>query len=112
MPILQNFAVTRGDTVDLVISLSPPTAIGGWDLLFAMGNRFGGAGNLFRCYLTAGQTNGTSGITIQNSGQGVFSVAFPTTATSGLNYGDYAYWAQKTAPNIVTVTEGYVILAP
>lgn len=108
MPNLQSFPITRGDNIDLLINLAPPTSISGWTLALNVGRQFGGAGDLIQT-----STAVSGGITVQNAGQGVFSIPLTPSETSGLDFGNYAYWVRKTAPdNIITLIEGYLQVQP
>ena len=113
MPSLADFSFSRGENFDLVVNISPPTPIGNWELSFNVGKRFGGDGDLINCYAGSGTPNGSSGITIQNSGAGIFSIAINPANTSGLDYGNYAYWIEKSPPgNTIITSEGFLKLLP
>ena len=112
MPVYTEVTVTRYDDGVLTIGLAPPTAIGGWDISFEVEKRFGGTSGLIVKSIASGY-NGQSGITITNSGAGIFTVSITSPNVSGLDYGAYAYQACRLDSGfITTLAEGYINLIP
>lgn len=97
----------------LTIGLQPPTAIGGWAIDCKVTKRFGGESGLIQKSCASGYGNGASGITVTNSGQGIFAVRVNEGNTSGLDPGTYAILAKRTNSGFVTpLTQGWLILLP
>lgn len=97
----------------LTIGLQPPTAIGGWSIDFKMTKRFRGESGLIQKYCASGYGNGASGITVTNSGQGIFAVRVNEGNTSGLDPGTYAIQAKRTDSGFATsLTQGWLVLLP
>ena len=69
----------------LTVTLTPPTNIGGWSIRWMAQRYFGGLSGLVTKY-TASGFDGQSGITITNSGQGVFNVQINSADSSGMPY--------------------------
>lgn len=112
MSVQANFSLARYEDGVLIVSMAPPVAIGAWSLRFQVQKRFGGSSNLITKTSTSGY-NGTSGITITNSGEGVFNVAINGVDTSGLDYGNYSYSTDRLdSGNRKTLSEGYLVLLP
>lgn len=112
MAVLTDFAFIKFEDGVLTISMSPPVAIGGWEIQFKTTKRFGGVNNLITKSVSSGY-NGQSGITVTNSGAGIFNVALGTQDTSGLEYGNYAAVTQRlNSGSMTTLTEGFLLLMP
>lgn len=107
MSTLMDFQMGRQEDYTLVIQMTPPTPIVGWTLQFSMMKRFGGVSGLF-----PPKTIG-SGIIINNSNLGIFSVGINSVDTSGIEYGNYAYLAQRLDSGQQTnLSEGYGLISP
>lgn len=112
MAVLTDFSLARYEDGILTISMAPPVAIGAWDIRFRVQKRFGGTSGLITKSITSG-FNGSSGITITNSGQGQFNVAINSRDTSGLEYGNYAFSTERFESGSRTIlSEGYLQLMP
>jgi hypothetical protein len=94
LPVYANFTLARYEDGILTVSMTPPTPIGGWTLQFSVCTRFGGTSPLVTKSCASGY-NGTSGITITNSGQGFFAVQLKSADTSGLDPGNFAYVIER-----------------
>lgn len=106
------FTVARQTDITIGIGLEPPVAVGGWDVRFQVTNRFGGSSGLITKSVASG-FSAVSGITVSNSGQGVFEVNLGANDTSGLQYGNYAYeFNRQTSGNMVRLVEGFLLLVP
>ena len=113
MSVLLDFPLNRFEDGVFVVSMSPPQDISNWSLRFFMQHRFGGVSGLIQKYAASGYGGGVSGITITNSGQGVFNIAFRSVDTSGLEYGNYAYTVERTeSGHRQILTEGYMNILP
>jgi hypothetical protein len=96
----------------LTVSMSPPVAIGGWEIQFKTTKRFGGTTNLFTKSVASG-FNGQSGITITNSGAGIFNIQVNSVDSSGLDFGNYAAVSERlNSGSRTTLTEGFLLLMP
>lgn len=94
MPEIANFDTPKFADGVITITLVPPQNVGGLSFVCAFGKRFGvsSSGILFSRQVTSGYGGGQSGITVTNSGQGVFQVTAPTPEEmSGRDPGNYAY---------------------
>lgn len=113
MPILQDFEISSLEDTPLVISMAPQVPIGGWDIRFECSKRFGvTSGFLIEKNVKSGYS-GVSGITITNSGTGVFQVFISSQNTSGLEYGNYSYTLTRYDSGARTIlVEGYLQLTP
>lgn len=98
----------------LTVSLSPPTAIGGWDIRFHSQKRFGTitSGAVIKS-CSSGFGAGQSGITVVNSGQGIMNIRINEANTSGWEFGNYAATVQRFSSGFRTVlSQGFLILYP
>ena len=112
MPVIADFNLVRYEDGTLTISLSPPTPIGGANIRFLVQHHFGGISGLIQKSVASGY-NAVSGITVTNSGQGVFNVALRSVDTSGFEYGNYAYTTERLDSGSRTViSEGFMKLLP
>jgi hypothetical protein len=112
MPIIANFTLARLEDGVLTIGLEPPAAIGGWNLQLTCMKRFGGQTPLFLKSCASG-FNGVSGITVVNSGQGIFNIPINSVDTSGSEYGNYATFIERLDSGFRTVIdEGYLTVNP
>lgn len=112
MPVLADFSFAKYQDGTLTISLSPPTAIGGWNIVYNQYKRFGSNTPIFT-YSVASGFNGASGITVINSGQGIITMRIREENTSGLPYGNYAGMCERMDSGYrTTLSEGYMILVP
>ena len=112
MAVQQDFILAKYEDGTLTISMIPPTPIGGMSIEFVAQKHFGGETKLIQKYIASG-LNGQSGITVTNSGMGVFNVQIDSVDSSGLNFGNIAYAANRTNSGMfAALTEGYIILTP
>lgn len=111
MSVIADFSITRFDDGVLSVSLAPPAPISAWNIQFEVARRFGGDA-FYKQYYASGY-NAVSGISITNSGQGVFNVPFFGSRMSGMDCGNYAYKITRTGSGVVTtLSEGYIIWTP
>lgn len=104
--------LSPGQDANLVIPLTPPAPVGGEPYVFIMTKRFGGGSGLITASVNSGYI-GVSGMTIINSGQGIFQISFPGLNTSGLDYGNYAGALYRTKSGYFTpVSDYFITLAP
>lgn len=93
----------------LVINLAPPAPVGGWSLRFTLSKRQGGT-SLLTAYAASGFYG--SGITLQNSGEGIIRVSQFATAMSGQNPGAYVFELRRTDSGFANVLSfGYRVAA-
>ena len=91
----------------------PQTPIGGWGLNLTVQARFMGISGLLIASAASGYGAGQSGITIVNSGNGVFSAQIPGIITSGWNSDAYSYAFRRTDSGAVTILAcGFLNLLP
>lgn len=113
MPVVADFPFVRYDDGILTISLAPPVAIGAWNIRLDVLKRFGGVSGIFTRVCASGFGGGQSGITIVSSGQGIFNADLRSVHTSGTEYGNLAYVAERLDSGSRTVlSEGYLLLTP
>ena len=111
MAVYRDFTFVRFDDGFLVVPMSPPQPVGGWDVLFRVTGRFGSTSGLIEKCCASGYGNGASGIAVQNSGQGNFAIALNSADTSGLEAVPYAYQITRLDSGYRAVlTEGYMML--
>lgn len=112
MATLQDFSIDRGEDATIRIVMTPPTAIGGWEIRFLLTKRFGNVSGIFQKSVASGYNN-VSGINIINSGQGIFDVSINTGNTSGLNYSNFTYTSKRlNSGYVTTLCEGYLSIMP
>lgn len=112
MAVRTDFSLIRQEDATLNVPLTPAAPIGAWNLRFLMTQRFGDTSGLITKSVASGY-NAVSGITVTNSGQGVFTVNLRANDTSGLEYGNYAYQLERLdSGNRSVLTEGYLTLRP
>lgn len=115
MAVITNLALGKREDATIGISMTPPLPLGGVDLQFLVTHRFGGgsvnSGLILKS--VASGYNGQSGITITNSGAGNFNVSINSLDTSGLEFGNYAYSAERTSSGQQTLlSTGFILLMP
>lgn len=112
MPVFSTYAICRLNDGALTVQLVQPTAIGGWSLRTDFSHRLNGTPFVSK-YLSSGQVNGTSGITVMNSGAGVFKTEIDPKDTSGIDYCNVAYNVVRTDSGFyTTIAQGYEVLYP
>lgn len=112
MPIFTDYSICKFEDGVLTIQLVNPTPIGGWSLRADFTKRLGGTPRVTK-WISSGTPNGASGITITDSGQGVFRIALDSADTSGLAYGNYAFDVRRTDSGFVTdIAQGYQMVFP
>lgn len=112
MAVQADFALARGEDGTLVISMQPATDVSGWPIRFQVAKRFGSDAPFVTKSVASG-FNGASGILVTNGPQGVFNVDIKSIDTSGLQFGNWAYTAQRDSSGSRTVlSEGFMLLLP
>lgn len=97
------------DAGTVVLALTPPTSIGGWQISYTQSLRKYGDPLLTKS-LASGFL-GVSGMSITSSGDGVMSISFSPQEVSGLNPGAYYYSVQRTNSGFnTTLVEGYRLM--
>lgn len=116
MPINTDVTISRFEDGVLTVAMAPPVAVGGWAITFRVQKYFGGGSSLASGLINKSVSsglNGASGITVTNSGQGVFAIDLRSVDTSGLQFGNYAYAVERTdSGNRTVLSQGYVLLGP
>lgn len=111
MAVIADFILASSEDGVLVISMTPPTAIGGWTLVYSQSLR--AEGIPFITKSVASGYSAASGITVTNSGEGVFQVNFFAPEMSGYSDGAYYYSISRTDSGYRTiVAEGYRLAPP
>lgn len=110
MPIIADYTIVRGEDGAINLDMTPPTAIGGWDVRFYCTKRFGGVSGLITKSVASGY-NGASGITVTNSGQGQMRINLNSADTSGLDIGNYSYKVERLNSGFVScLSQGYMLV--
>lgn len=105
-------SLTAETDTTIGVQLTPAVAIGGWNIEFEMKTHFGGVSGIITKSVASG-FNGASGITVTNSGEGLFNISIRAGDTSGLLYAPYAYTTRRDDSGFKTVlTEGFCNLVP
>lgn len=112
MPIQTNVSYVLTDDKTVNISLNPPAPIGGMAINFNLMHRFGSTTPIATFYLASGYS-GASGLTVINSGQGIFKANLFNQFTSGTLYGPLAFTAVRMdSGHVTTLVEGYLNQTP
>lgn len=127
MPILADWEMVKYTDGLLIVSMSPPQAIGGWTIRYRETIAVGGgqyqvltaaesSGNVLRNqiekYVASGY-NGASGITITDSGVGILQVRVNEADVSGRPYGAYPYQLERLDSGSATVlANGFRLYRP
>lgn len=114
MPTFQNIQLCQNEKGLLVVSLSPPVNVAGWDARFDVMKRFGSQAPVYTAWTASGYGGGQSGITILNSGTGQLRVNLPAAALSGQEDNiNFAYSLRRyTSGCEVVASQGYLTLMP
>lgn len=113
MPQYQDFSFDAGTDNLCLVQLLEPQDVSTWSVTFTAWKRFGGVVPLIQMGLTplSGQINGTSGITLLNSGQGAWQLYFQSLFTSGFQQGNIAYkYSRIDSGHHVDLAVGYLLL--
>ena len=112
MPVIVDFSLGKMEDGTLIVSMSPPTSIGGADIRFQVSKRFGSTSGLILKSVSSGYNN-VSGINVTSSGDGRMSITINSPDTSGMDYGNYAYSLERfTSGSRSIITEGYLMVLP
>ena len=112
MPIIQNFSLCRNEDGTITFYLVPAQPVGGWSVQYTLSRR-NDATAMYTASIASGITNGASGLTVLNSGQGWFRVTLNTSGISGLVEGNYASKLTRTdSGRVTTMAEGFLKLTP
>lgn len=113
MPKFADFYIVRGNDGLITVGVEPPTPIGGWEIQFLATHRFGGVSGIIDRRVASGYGAGQSGITILNSGQGIFQVNVWAGDTSGSQFGNIVYTAKRLDSGFQTdLALGTIVLQP
>ena len=88
MATTQDIVLVRSDDYTLRFALAPPRSISGWSITFQVRDSLGGTSRMVK---TVG-----SGITVRDSGKGIFEVAIAKGDTSGLTPGSFVWDCKRT----------------
>jgi hypothetical protein len=112
VPIQTNFSLVRLEDGVLAVQMVPSTAIGGWQIEWNLVKRLGSTTPIATRSVASGY-NGASGITVTDSGQGMFNITINSVDTSGLNPGNYANGADRlSSGRRSALTQGFLTLLP
>lgn len=100
MAVQVDYNLPLGQDGVVNVPLAPPTAVGGWSVLYTMPRYQGGSG-LVTLSCASGYI-GVSGLTVLNSGQGIFQIQHDPAQVSGLDPGAYPYLLQRIGSGFVT----------
>lgn len=112
MPNYIDIPLTTNEDGTYRIGIAPPIPIGGFSLQFDLMKRYGGT-PIISLY-TASGLDGTSGLTIANSGQGIVDIPIHLRSyLSGRDWGNYPYVLRRTDSGQATnFTEGVLVYQP
>ena len=111
MAVEIDISLIRQEDVVATLSMTPPTAVASWTIELNITKRMGGETRYKLSYASGYDT--VSGIHILDSGAGIVSLRVPSSATSGWEYGNYAYQVVRLDSGSRTVTtEGYLLVNP
>ena len=110
MPQYFDFGLIPNTDLTLQVQMTPPVNISSWGIQLYMTTRFGGISGVIVSYLASGYSNNVSGMSIINSGQGIFSAFIPKLLMSGRDTGDYAYNFNRTdSGSAAVLVEGFCL---
>lgn len=110
MPIYSDFYLSKLEDGIVTIAMSPAVPIGGWNINFNLTKRENSSNVLIKKTVASGYSV-VSGITIQDSGQGIFSVRMNSNDTSGFDPGNYAYEIVRMDSGFRSILcKGYLIM--
>jgi len=90
MAVSIEVALSRFEDGVLTTTLAPPANISGWEIRYLVTKRVGGGSGVVERWAASGYGGGESGITITDSGQGVFTTDLRSVDFSGQDFGAYA----------------------
>jgi len=103
----------RSEDLTVAVAMQPPTDISTWSFQFQVLARLGGSSGLITKSFASGYMGGQSGITVVNSGQGVFNIGINSPETSGWDSKNYAYQGRRmNSGSQNVISEGYLIVLP
>lgn len=114
MPVITNFSMAAGSDQAVTFYLTPAQPVGGWSVQYALAPRNGGS-PMWTATLVSGQTNGASGLTVLNSGQGWFQLTLTggSGGISGLVPGTYAGVLSRTDSGLARIlAESILMVTP
>ncbi len=110
MPTCGSFNIVVGDDGLITLGLTPETPVGGWSVEFDLMRRFGADPFIVRT-CASGFGNGVSGVSVYDSGRGIFQIPLNSQDTSGLDPLNIAFKMVRTdSGERTTVSEGFVNL--
>lgn len=114
MPLFSDFNIAEYSDGTITIPMSPPVNVGGMSVLFTVARRFLSDAPIALRSAATGFGGGQSGVTVLNSGEGVFKVTLPTPEEmSGRDPGNYACQLEcidsgRRGP----LWQGYMVVGP
>ena len=106
MAVYSDFSLMRFENGILSVAMTPPTAIGGWNIQFIQTFRPGGEPFIIKS-MSSGYY-GVSGMTIINSGQGIMAISLLPIEMSGHDPGAYAWRVTRQDSGYVTdIAQGH-----
>ena len=113
MPIQADFPlVTFADGL-LTVQMKPQQNISNWSVRVQVFNRFGSNSGLITKSMASGFGGGQSGITVTNSGQGIFTTQIWQVDKSGFASKNYYYSVLRLDSGFNnTLAEGFLPLTP
>jgi hypothetical protein len=106
MANIANISFYKGEDVTLTVTMSPATNITGWTLAFTVKQKYGDA-------IAVVSKSTSSGITITDAVNGVFTVTIASADTNLLDQQGYVYDIQRTnAGNRTVLAIGNLTLLP
>lgn len=108
MPINADFRMHEGEDGTLTVFLTPPTAIGGWDLEYRQMKKGAISGQILKTSVSG--FNGVSGVNILDSGLGQLRVNVFGSEMSGQDPGNYPFTISRlTSGSNSLLVEGFLL---
>jgi hypothetical protein len=120
MSVYQDFSIAKLEDGAIGITMTPPLSISGWTIRTTIQHRFGGVSGFIMALLASGYGNLSgqnisppSGSYLINGQTGQYAVVIQSVATSGLDWGSYAFSSMRIdSGNSKLLAEGYMELDP
>ena len=117
MAVSVDFSLGRQEDGLLTVNMNPPTAIGGWNIVATIQERFGGiSGKIVKSVasgFSASSGNDRSGISVLDSGQGRFRIQLNASETSGWDFKNYVFTVERRDSGSRTIlSQGHLLLNP
>ena len=110
MPVSTNIQVYPNSDFTIQTQVVPIVPIGSWNIQFQVMKRFFGVSGLITLSTASGYSNYNSGMSIINSGTGIFAAKVSGGALSGWNGGAYSFSFSRQGSGVASlISEGYLV---